>query len=597
MLSLYKKNPHLLMMGVIFLCSLTFFNFLNFKLYSMWDLTIPPFDPTLQADKVLSVWDYSFWSGRLYALLWNWPIFYVSALVQNLMRVEVFYTLWHWFLFLLSGVGMYYYIVETVNMGKTRNIRWGALMGGLVYMFNPFWVFRAGVTFYTIYILAFLPYILLLLQRAIDSQNVGYFQLLRQIIEIALISLLMIPGLANLPVAMATAIFIGLYLFGYATLNNRFKNMLIVLLALLPLVIMTHVWWLYPNLFHSAVKESLNREGQYISETFKSLNEVSDYEYTSYFNILRNNVYANPKVDADVPLGMPILDHLTGNLYHTALFVCVSFLVPLLILGAMIVKKTWKHTCFLPLMIALLVFIPILAGLRPPFGTLLNWSFHNIPLMVLRRPFSYMFLVSFAYAYMLSISVIIVINQLESWKSINRQRVGVALLFVIMFGVIGVYNFPKWMGINTSVYVNDRQGLKKRIAGNIVVPTYVHDVSEYLNNEVESGAVLVLPRGGMLRVYDWDSGYFGWDYYYLTLQRPVLSASTNRYDAFYVYEYIHKLIDDERLTDDTYARLLAKLNIGYILVAEDSLIYSGTEYFDVDNLVNFFEPGKYCFRE
>jgi len=577
----YHKWP----MIIILLASLTFLNFLKFNLYSMWDLTIPPFDPGLQMQKVLSIWDYSFLGGRHYAMVWNLPIFFTSKIISFIIPVNVGYTLFLSLLFFLSGLGMYLFVYSTVKLENKKYLMITALVSGLLYMFNPFWIFRLNSTLYTIYILAFLPFIFLFLRKALENGN-DKFKSLKYILTSVVFFILMSPGLSNIPVAFATFLFLFLYLFGFAILNSRIKSFVITSAIALPLIIITQLWWFYPNLNHSAVKEGLSRSGQYQEDTLEGIKWWSETKYVSYYNILRNSAYyIRDKEHMSKSWGELWVNK--ANVYNSNFFIFISFLIPIGAFMTLLSRKIINKSDNVIFIGVLLFFIPLFALLKEPFGDIVKQLFLKVPIYILRRPPSYMFIFSFVYAYLFGIFIYMLMEKLGEVKNKLYKGVFKSGIILLIFLTVVVYAFPQWLGYGS--YMNLKDNLSesgeekiKPVSALVSVPDYVKEVIYFLNNEKREGGVLVLPRAGMLRGYDWDDkGYFGFDIYYLTLNRPVLSSSLNRYDMFYVYEHIDKLISSkqEKISKDELSKILAMLNIRYILVAEDTLRHNDTPFF------------------
>ncbi len=571
----------------ISLASLTMLNLLKWNFYSMWDLTIPPFSPLLQLNKALSVWDYSFLGGKFYVACWQLLIFLPAYLWQLFLPVNIASNLWSACLFAVAGLSIYAFFYKTVEFHK-KNLQFPALIAALFYMFNPFWIFRLNSTFYTLYILAFLPLILLLTQRAIWLFNSDRLKSLKYILITTLLIVLMIPGLANLPVALVTFLFSGLYLLGVSILKSKLKNLCFVALIFLPLLLFTQIWWIYPNFSHKAVQEGLAREGRYLEDSLDGIKWWSDSEYISYYNILRNMAYY-VRSPEKMSKSWGELWTPTTSIYRNNFFLVLSFLLPIFALSSLFFRQIRQQSPALILAAIILFFTPLFALLREPFGIIIKFIFLKIPFYILRRPPSYMFIFSFIYAYLGGLWIYIIREKINLLKTGLKKKSSYALLAIFLFLTIDVFAYPQWLGLSSYMNLKDKNGDIKYTSALVNPPDYAQQAVNFLNTNPDSGGVLILPRAGMLRGYDWPSGYFGWDYYYINLNRPVLSSSIDRYQMYYVYNYLANLISqpNERISPAEFSQILAKLNIKYILVAEDSLRHSDTPLFDLSKIKDY----------
>ena len=205
-----------------------------------------------------------------------------------------------------------------------------------------------------------------------------------------------------------------------------------------------------------------------------------------------------------------------------------------------------------------------------------------------------MFIFSFCFAYMFGIGAYLLFNEAEKIKDSKIRNSITFSITVLIFLAIFIIPFPQWLSSKSYMNLKDQDGNIVLVSSLVSPPEYAKNAVNFLNNQEKKGGVLVLPRAGMLRGYDWGNGYFGWDYYYLSLNRPVLSSGVDRYEMFSVYRYLDGLLKSE--SSDDLAKILSKLNIRYVLISEDYLGHPGdfigyedAESFNIDLIKNRLE--------
>jgi hypothetical protein len=326
-----------------------------------------------------------------------------------------------------------------------------------------------------------------------------------------------------------------------------------------------NVWWIAPQFYHKTIQDALSRNYAYVSESLKSLEYWT--QYATYLNVIRRMPYDLPSQKV-IKESMSVIWFPGITIYGTKIFEAISVLVPLIGFIPVINKRILRSSEALVFASIAVVFIPLFTSLNPPFGPIFRWIYLNIPFYVLRRPPNYMFILEFAYAYLFGLGIIFLCKILQKVKKYFVRLLSKCAIVFILFLVIVVNAFPQWLGLEYRINMLSESGIRP-VTFAVQPPKYVEELIEYLNHSPEKGGVLILPRDGFLRAYNWSYGYFGPDIYYLSLNRPVLSNVHKIYpiyDAYYLIEVAIK----ENLTG--FAHLLELLNIKYIIVAEDALI-------------------------
>lgn len=577
-IKIFLKN-HWFPLVIIFLLSFLMFNLIKGNYYSMWDLTVPPFDPSMQFYKSLLVWDTSFLGGRAYTFISNIPIYVVAYFFSLFTSVSLGMNIFYVFLFWLCGVGMYFFVYYTVDLDK-KYLQVSALFSALLYMFNPFWIFRQNSVFYVLFVLSFLPFFLLFFRNAIKYYDLDKVRFLRYILLSVFSLLFMFLGL-NIPVSFACVMFCFLYFFGFSIKNRKLKSFFISVTLLVPLSLITEIWWIYPNTLHASVQESFARGGQYMIDTLAGIKWWSDTQYVSYYNIFRNMAYylrgSDNMINSWGELWTP-----TTAIYSSALFIFLSFLTPICSFSTLLFKELRKKTDVLLFIVVILLFIPLFALLKPPFGFIVEEIFKNVSIYVLRRPPSYMFIFSFVYAYLFGLFIYVLLRKLDSLKNMIGKLLLSLLVALIFVSNVIIFPYPQWLGYSSYMNLKDEDGDIRYVSALVDPPQYAKDVVGYLNDQEKMGGVVVFPRAEMLRGYDWGAGYFGWDYYYINLKRPVLSNSIERYKMYYVYKDLDGILNKKDADlSDVLARRLARLNVRYILITNDSLNHSLSFNYDL----------------
>ena len=233
-----------------------------------------------------------------------------------------------------------------------------------------------------------------------------------------------------------------------------------------------------------------------------------------------------------------------------------------------------------------MIIIPLfLVGYNPPFSNLIIWMVKNIPFFVFRRPSLYIFLLHFIYAYIFSLGIYtIYIKIIKFKKPLNHIFFG--LIFSLLIIAIGLNSYPQWLGYTLQISLYDEAGRSIPVSVLTKTPKYVEEVKNYLNKNSDGKGVLILPKIGSVRGYNWENGYFGFDIYYLLLNNPILTVY--RYNRLQPSDSIYSLIDTMINGNEyeNFINILTLLNIKYIILQQDSLRW-GKETFNLNRINKF----------
>jgi len=572
---------------VIALCSLVMISYMKGFLYSMWDHTLTPFIPELNIMKDYFVWDYSSVGGRYHVFLAHLPYHALVYVLTFIMPANIANTALIWLLFLSSGLSMYAFTLKTLKLNKNKK-SYVALIVSLSYMFNPFWIFRLDQVFPVRFILAFLPLLMLVLREALMSADTSIKRIMKSTLLASLITVLMTPGFAEIPAGLATGFFIGIYLFFIAILRRKLKPFFITLTFFVVFFLLANLWWILPNLIHPTVQGALYNSPEYVSDSLSTLQGWS--VYTTWFNVLRGMGYRLSSA-YNIQKSSMSLWTLGVLKYTTGLFIIISILTPVVAVIGLSSRYIVKSSETLIFAFIAILFIPLFfTGLNPPFGFIVRWLLANTPFFVFRRPPTYMFLLNFMYAYMFGVGIYTLYYFARKQKFRLMKLSGYSMIACLLILVVGINAFPQWLGYTPRINLYDEDGSIHSVSALIREPDYVKDLVTFLNYAPERGGALILPMGGMLRAYNWEHGYFGWDIYYLSLNRPVLTH--NNYGRVLIDDVYDMISNYVSINGSKFADLLTLLNIKFIIVAEDALRFPPTPVFNITKIHEFLLKNK-----
>ncbi|MCK4952532.1 hypothetical protein KAS14_01930, partial [Candidatus Bathyarchaeota archaeon] len=426
--NLQKLSKHKVPIIIITLASLTMLIKLGNNFIGHWDHILPPFNPQLSIEMDTYVWDFHLLGGKYFAYQAHLVYHAIVYVFNFVFSVEMANTIVFCLLFLVSGVSMYMFVLRTLTLTeKTKKAV--ALIASLLYMFNPYLIFRFDIEPLTLFTIAFLPLELLLAREAVLSTSNSLGKKIMYCSMASLVTVLMTSGMGVIQSGLATVFFLGLYLFFLAVQKRKLKSFFVVFIFLFTFSILVNIWWVAPNLIHGTIQTALNRGRVYVIDSLASLQSAK--EFTSYFNVIRGMAYPFPP---ETSSGTALVVRYPGApIYNTGLFIFISILTPIIGAFSLLSKRARKHSEIFVFILILLFFIPIFfTGLNSPFGFLVQWLVENMPLFVFRRPVTFMFLLHFIYAYIFSLGIFSIYELIKKRRNAIRLPLYSAIIYILL---------------------------------------------------------------------------------------------------------------------------------------------------------------------
>ncbi|QPJ61189.1 MAG: YfhO family protein [Candidatus Nitronauta litoralis] len=551
-------------LGLLLVFSLPILVVLRGGFYSIWDINLPPINPSLQLSNLLTAWDPSSIGGRFFNLLSYFPLILETFVLSWIFPLNVANSLVFYLHYFLAGFSMYC-LVRYLYKNKTgAPVKVTALIAAFMYMFNEYWFLRGHYNFNIIFILAYFPFLLICLDKLIRAQ--GSSETIRWILIPCLLSLLMVTGLGNLPVAAFVLLMLSLFYFAQGILDRfPFKRLVVRYLLLGVCAVVFHLWWVVPNFLNSATQEALSRKGGYMEDTIQSMRFVSEYPTTRYNRILTGKGYFIPQMEVGVNLKYTRFSSLQLSPAMRVLS-CVPLLAACAFFVLVVRRK--ENSSFLALGLMFLLAIPIFAALRAPFGGVIEFLMRNFPLYVFRRPPTYMFIIHFMYAIFAG-GLILWMLESRTLKKIWKWGIPTALIVSVC-----IVNFPRLIGSPAfMVLLKDNVEDRHHVSAAFTIPPHVKELSSFLNQKEGDFGVLVLPTSGETKGYDWSQyggGYFGFDPYAFLLRHPVNSNFSARHPVFSLNQFLKNAIVSRN--EQAFQNILKLYNIRYVIFTEDFLV-------------------------
>jgi len=537
--------------------------FLGGEFFSVWDINIPPLNPAFQSDRYSFLWDSGIVGGKPNSFMWTLPLVWATKYLTPWFTAGWASTLIFYFHTALAGI-TFYYMMRHFMPNSMRSRSLAAVIGAIAYMLNKFWVLRGSYYFNSVFILAYLPLMVVLLDNIIFAKT--FRTSAKYCLLTALVSLPMIPGLSNMPAMAATFVFLMFFTLALVFLKGtKLKRTLARLMFLLVLIAPLHGFWLIHNVYSESFLEAVERKGTYLNDTLSSLKFQSDRELTGYSNILSSRGYWLWTKDKEFS-GKNVNAIRYTNVHNNQGMIALAFVpLGLVFLGLFGTKfrmiKATKAT-----LIAMVLFCPVYALLRPPFGWLVEWSAINLPFFVFRRPPSYMFIFEFVVAMLLAFAVLRVLN--SHWTRIGKTVfAAVAIVAVMILGFQRLTGQPMHFNAFSPYEIE-----MKRVSGRFNVPEYVHNLAEYLNAAPKEGGVLILPLVPGVRIYDWSAetaGYMGLDIYHFYVKRPIIAHYNARETLYEYMKRTKELLDAGETTH--FRNVMRRLGVRYVILQYDNL--------------------------
>jgi hypothetical protein len=457
--------------------------------------------------------------------------------------------------FMLPGFSMFYMMSQLLN---SKNKYLASLVAVGFYMFNlyldPIWL---GFNMANLALYAVLPFVVVVFLKGLQRK----YSILKAATFISLASLIASASGANPPLLVAVVPILFLSFFIYAIKEKIFsksegrKFFFKYLFFVLSPVVLINSFWLLPRI--GEVFYSVSDSGfSFLSkdDALQWLQGIS--ANSSICNIVRFQGIWTWSQGWQEPY-CPYAIVFRENLF----FIILSWLLPLLVLCGLFLRKNSYKIFFIPLTILGLIFS---MGAHAPFGSLYLWCVNHIPFFwIVRSPwYKFTLLTCLGYAFFIGLAAERFCEFIENrkWqKTILIKRSLIAVLILLNM----VYAYPVVFG-KFFVSPETRKFLPPNHA---VIPEYVTKFSDYINSKDEYFRIMDLPDN-QIWAYSW--GLSGPTPFVTQVSlKPVLfniytqlagSQSKDVTSAFYDVLYNKGFPAD---------KLLNMLNAGYVLQEND----------------------------
>lgn len=440
-----------------------------------------------------------------------------------------------YFLFISAGLSMYY-LTHVIT-----HWRLASLSSALFYMFNFYYMSMVLPTFWYYY--TFLPLILALYIKALHNKSV------KSIFYCAIVwSLTITPAYDNPVPIFLSWFFIFLIFIFYISDKSALRTRFLLSFFLILIWTCLNAYWVIPSTYSLSdrwlaaitpvipdkdtfVLNSINLLGSLRLEGFWGLTgEYKGDPYYSWYSI-----------------------------YNTAFFIILSFILPLLVFGALLIgNKIYKRYILFFSIIALFSLFMI-KGLNPPAESL---SYFFLDRMHLMTPFRLVYSKIGPYL-VLCYSFLIGIMIDQMYTKIKYKYSKVIFIVLIYVSLFGLLVWPMWTGDII------RDGGNVLPAMRMEVPQDYYNSSIWLDNQSGDYRLLSLPTSKLMGygAFNWDHGYRGYvgaDPSKWIFNQPIVDSGD--YGSGIVDSF-EKEFKNPKIN---FANVLSILNIKYIIYHDDA---------------------------
>lgn len=194
--------------------------------------------------------------------------------------------------------------------------------------------------------------------------------------------------------------------------------------------------------------------------------------------------------------------------FNNPILLLISIAIPALAYMAIIFKKGWRVIYFAIVALIATIFA---TGVHPPFGVVFTKIAQRIPIFLVFRSPYYKFSLAtlFAYAYLISCTVVAVYEKLGSVKifeklkvkfnsDVNYLKIIPSIFILLVFFSLLYYSYPMLTGAIIPVR-------EKMFSLHLKVPNYVFETSRWLDEQEGQFRVMMLPDE-KLDTYRWGYG-------------------------------------------------------------------------------------------
>ena len=452
--------------------------------------------------------------------------------------------------FVFSGLAMFF-LMQTILKGKHKNAT--SLISALFYMFNPFtmlWIWHDHLP--EMFFYATIPLLLAFFIKGIQKK-----QILRYTLLFCAFSFLISSAFGNPVDAVMMWLILVSFLFYYLLSHFRETDEIRFSLKFFIVLVFAwsalNLWWLLPSIYslpgEAGVLQAVNAGAtSYDKLLTSSLDStlINSYRLQGIWSF--SPVFGGTKVYPFVPI------------FHTPIFVLISFLIPLTVFIPFLSKKQESSMLFFGITAA--ISLLGMTALQAPAGPVFNWLFNNLPGFVIFRDPYYRFglIVSLCYAPLFGFGVekiYVFVKRVFRKKAIATVSAG-----VLCFLVIGAFAWPLWTGDFIG------SGTDWTPDAYVKVPSYYQDADRWLRSQSDDFRLLTMPLSTVFyAAYNWTNGYMGMDPSPWLFSKPTINR-----DSGDSYSLALKVANDivQNSSTDEIAGTLTLLNVKYIVLHRDA---------------------------
>lgn len=439
----------------------------------------------------------------------------------------------------LAGLSMYY-LVTSFPLKKQRI---AAITAAIFYMFSPFLINYTNIFLFLPWTV--MPLILGLFIRGLSRK----MNRVKCALFITLAFFGIILNFPNYSMYFVAFLLMALYAIFYViTTRGEFWDSVRFVLILSAFTVLFGLWFLLPYLSllsQHGIAGTLRTVG--VAPTIQGF---GDYGYSTLLHLIRLFGAA----------GFMAGGAIYSFSYHNSPFlVFVSYLIPLLVFGAILLKPKSKEVLFFS--IVSIVFIFLAKGVNSPLGVLHFWIVTHIPLArTFRTTWNLSLGANVGYAFLIGVATASTVDRLRKQRFGSFKSAGAVILItaVILTNtwplVTGAYFTYKWNPPNF-------EGVR--------VPKAYYELDDFLTKDrKEDSRFLKIPSGWGMIGTNW--GYYGGDPFYSIFSKPFINSYSVAGSARQINKVIYDLFDQTMTKDmldrEMHGKILSLLNVRYIVL-------------------------------
>lgn len=453
------------------------------------------------------------------------------------------------FILMITGTVSVFYLVKEALVAKLKKEEKTLIpfIAGVFYLLNPYSMSQVwGRGLYPqFFSFALTPLFLLLFIKALKEKKFAYLI----IANIASFYLASAFTLITQVVVLWVPVFVY-FVFHMFTQKNKKETFHAIFYFSFLLVtwFFVHAWWLSPN--YIGVKEIYSSALANEKENLGTLLGVSPHFSISYvIRLMQKYQFHIAKT--------------YGEIYSTAVFKIISWLIPIIALFSISYFKKIKTLKFFLGLFFLGLFVVL--GANKPFGKIFVWFFSNFPLFqAFRNPYE-----KFGLVFLLACTPFFALGLVHFSKTLSRRFSNLVLLGALVV-TCGIFVWPIWTG--------DFAGKSAWVK----VPDYYRQADNWLAAQGGEFRIIQMPliTGDGIR-YNWEFPYKGiesGDYLFsrlsigrnISINKKYYNVLLQRLGGFRENKYgPDPDLSKSDFASEKFYQELAKLGVSYIVLHKD----------------------------